>query len=117
VDFYKRYDLTMVEANLKVGSRTSVVNTQLEIGIFWQGINIDPSLGYVGGDGTIGQMQYNVVSEHKDVTGMYRYINMPAGHYQATARWRRTSGTGTMTSDGNDDVWLFLEEKRRQVGF
>lgn len=53
----------------------------------------------------------NAASDHRDVYGMFvPNLTLVGGTYGVTCRWRRVSGTGTLTMDLNDSVSLNVRE-------
>lgn len=55
-------------------------------------------------------LRFDVASAHLPISGFARQSGMPAGDYTLTARWRRTSGTGNVTTDQNDFVMIEADE-------
>jgi hypothetical protein len=53
----------------------------------------------------------NLSNTHADtVGGLTTALTLPAGAYALTARWRRVSGNGTLTVDGNDQITMRVKE-------
>jgi hypothetical protein len=71
---------------------SSVVGTAIEFGMRFNGT-----------DYTVGQFLFNTAGEHHFFGGRF-FIpgGVPAGSYQGRIIWRRTSGTGILTTDSAD---------------
>lgn len=55
-------------------------------------------------------LRFDVTATHLPISGFARSTTMPAGDYTLTARWRRTSGSGVPTQDGNDFTMIEATE-------
>lgn len=78
----------------------SVAGTAIDIGINMNGTD------------TVATNFYLNTTNHTDVpTGVATFTGVAAGSYTVKARIRRTTGTGTLTQDGNDSVLIKIREK------
>jgi hypothetical protein len=83
---------------------------------------VNPTVVEVGGmitlpdattsDQVLFKRAINAASDHRDMSGGITTpgLTLPAGAYTVTARWRRVSGTGTLTMDSNDGVTVWARE-------
>lgn len=99
--FVKKYpaSLTHVKAFLSTGAFSSTTNTGVAF-----------ALAIAGVDRQILSTLINVANAHVYFSGEILLTGLPAGLLSATGRWRRTSGAGTLQSDGSDWTSLTLEE-------
>lgn len=116
--FSKAYDNTFVRVGLTASCFSSVATTR----VFW-GVRLVQTAGvspYGPTDLTMGGFMLNTVNIHTSFTKFKRYLGLadggiPAGTYTVSLRWRRFSGTGTLSADTNDDFALELDERVRAL--
>lgn len=107
VDLTKRRDATVlrVEVSLSLWVATSAP-TVFELAVY-----VASGDGSVGYDEILFHRAMNATSDHRDWTG---WTTTAALHgddtYAVTARWRRVSGTGTLTVDTNDSISMSVRE-------
>lgn len=102
----KYRDVTSLRLSLHFSMRTDVTGTVVEFGLY-----VASSDGGTAYDEIIGKRAINEANSHRDFGGWTDAANLPGGYtYSATARWRRVSGTGQLTSDANDAVYVRIEE-------
>lgn len=103
--FAKQRDLTQLQLGLAVACRSDTNDTTIE----WALMLTFPDAT------TFDQVMFRrytaTIANHLDrVGGLTTNLTLPAGLYSATARWRRVSGSGTPTVDGNDSVTITVKE-------
>jgi hypothetical protein len=113
LSFTKYFDNTYVRMSATVGALATVAATH----IVWA-LRFTPDVGGVGytpTDLTVVNIHINTINSHLPNTGFRRQVNIPAGTYTVALRWRRSAGTGVVTSDANDYYAVELDEGIRQV--
>jgi hypothetical protein len=106
--FNKRYDETAILFTIKVTTWTDVVSppTRMSTGVRVAGtVGTATETDYTAQDLIIDYMEYDVIGDRITAFGSVR-LNMPAGTYDYTARWRRTAGTGQLQITVDD--WTIL---------
>lgn len=102
--FVKKYDATVLEAHATFGCFSTVANT---------GVSIDLQIAYPDGFTLIPapsmKMFLNPAGTHLYTSG-HQIITGPAGNYSVSFVWVRSSGTGTLTCDGNDQQSYTVKE-------
>jgi hypothetical protein len=102
----KYRDATMLRCSLHFSSFSTVASTVVEFAL-----QVTSNDGTVAYDEIIGRRSYNEASSHRDFGGWSDTAAVVGGQgYTATARWRRVSGTGTLTTDGNDACYIRIQE-------
>lgn len=111
INFTKRYDLTAVRVGLVTGMYVSTAPTlvQTAIRIAGQSGTLTAST-FTAYDTLTCHFSFNTALEHGILPGWQREVGMPAGDYTLTARWRRPSGSGTLTNDLNDRTQIEVDE-------
>lgn len=110
ISFKKRYDLTATRFELVTNMSVSVTPTNIATAVRVAGApGTDTALTYTPTDFVITQQVFNQTG-HFPVMGSTRTPAIPSGDYTITARWRRISGTGNLTQDGNDAVNIEVDE-------
>ncbi len=103
----KRYDLTALRLSLISELYVTVAPTVVATAVRVAGLTgTETASIFTPIDFNIGVLNFNAAGTHLAIPGFIRGTNspagFPAGDYTITARWRRISGTGTMTQDSND---------------
>jgi hypothetical protein len=102
----KYRDDTLLRISMGVSMYSTAVTTIIEIAAYVA--STDGSIAY---DQRVIKFGINPANEHTDATGWTTSAPLPGGvGYAVTGRWRRVSGTGTMTTDGNDHCYIRVEE-------
>lgn len=79
-------------------------------------VELAGTIAYPDGVTTVDQVLFhralNTVSLHQDLVGGVTTpgLTLPGGAYSITGRWRRVSGTGTLSYDSNDSTTLWTRE-------
>jgi len=103
--FVKHWDATRVYVAVTGAAYSTVTNT---VAVWGANFN-DPNQATIPSYDTT-TILYNTASEHLSVTN-WRYItDLLAGTYTVKVRWKRTSGTGTVSADTNDRVSINVME-------
>lgn len=102
----KRRDATGLridmEGSMYVTAQPTVVETAVAI------LSFDGTVAY---DETLTKRAFNAASDHRSIAGGATTAALAGGQtYSITARWRRVSGTGTLTVDGNDSMNMRVRE-------
>ncbi|WP_045740863.1 hypothetical protein [Actinoplanes rectilineatus] len=103
--FSKMYDGTYVRLSATFMAMSSGTFTRAG----WA-VRLTPTAGgagYTPTDVPVGFIYFSQASVYGAGSGARRLINVPAGTYTATLRWRRISGTGSITADHN--AWFQVE--------
>jgi hypothetical protein len=109
--FQKRYDDTYVLFQMTMTTQTDIQPTVMQIGIRVSGVaGTDTGDTFTPVEILLSEHEYDIVGNRISPTGFQRYGGMPAGSYDLTARWRRTSGTGKMQATTNDIIVLTATE-------
>lgn len=109
--FTKNFDNTFVRMQVQVQAFVTTAIAKP----FW-GLRLTPTsggVGYTPADISMGGLQINALSTHITYTSMRRITGIPAGTYTVSLRWRRVSGTGTISADTNDAYAVELDERVR----
>ncbi len=109
--FSKIYDATFLRIATIVGGQSSGSFTRAH----WA-LRLTPTAGgdgYTPTDIVCGNIYWSAASVHLQAPGAKRILGVPAGTYQVSLRWRRVSGTGTITADHNDHFAVELDERVR----
>lgn len=109
--FTKYYDNTQVQILGLIGAWVSGSASQLRFGIRFTPLS---GQNYTATDYNLTLLDYNVVNQHLSNAGGDRLTDLPAGDYSWQLRWRRVSGTGTMTTDTHDSFTIFVDEILKQ---
>lgn len=110
----KRYDATMLQLRLHMTTWASVTDTEVQSAVRIEGApGTDAAVTFTPIDVTMGYMQYDATGIRVSLMGQARIINVPAGEYTLTARWRRAAGTGNCLMDSDDLVTLEADEQFR----
>lgn len=112
--FTKFYDLTFVRIGL---SAQAWVNGTTPCKVTWA-VRLTPfdgGEGYTPVDLVMGGININQASTHVHYSQARRFLNIPAGSYTVSLRWRKaaSTGTGTVTADTNDSYAVELDERVR----
>lgn len=116
--FSKAYDNTFVRVGLTASCFTSVAGTRVAWAV--RVVQTAGNTTYGATDLTMGGFVMNAATSHTSVTKFKRYLGLadggiPAGTYTVSLRWRRVSGTGTITADTNDEFAIELDERVRAL--
>jgi hypothetical protein len=106
VDFVKTRDSTA----LRVFVQTSLRAATNAPTTFTIGMHIASLDGTVGYDETVFHRAINVADAHFDYSGWITTSPLVAASYTGTARWLRSTGTGTLTVDTNDSISMHIRE-------
>lgn len=109
--FNKFYDNTFVRIGATVSGYSDAVNTNAE----WA-VRLTPVEGgssYTPADLTVAQIFFNLATLHTSVYATRRVLDVPAGSYTVSMRWRRSSGAGAVRSSADDTYALELDERVR----
>jgi hypothetical protein len=104
VTFTKMRDNTALRIWIGVSLFATVVPTVYHIGMHIASLD-----GLVSYDEDMFHRAVNNVA-HGDSSGWITTGALAAGQYTGTARWLRTSGTGTLTVDSNDSISMHIKE-------
>lgn len=116
--FNKAYDNTFVRVGLTASCFSSVATTR----VVWA-VRVVQTVGasaFGPTDWNMGGFMINTVNVHTSFTKFKRFLGLadggiPAGTYTISLRWRRSSGTGTLSADTNDDFAIELDERVRAL--
>jgi hypothetical protein len=105
-NFAKYRDVTQIQIHINISMYSTVASTVVEIG----GGLIFPDATQT--DLAIFHRAFNAATDHRDIGGGITTpgLTLPAGSYSVVARWRRVSGTGTLTMDANDSCTVWARE-------
>lgn len=99
-------DTTQFRIEIGMVGFTTVANTGFSVGA-----NVLSADGSINTDQLLYQRAWNAAFEHHDWTGgTTTALTLPGGSYTITGRWLRRSGTGTLTMNTDDGVWLKVKE-------
>jgi hypothetical protein len=70
-------------------------------------------VGYSPSDVSLGMVSISDASNHTEHSHARRITSVPSGSYTVSLRWRRVSGTGTLTADIHDPYFLEVDERVR----
>lgn len=116
IAFVKRYDVTMVRVAMASAAFSTAISTSARWAVRFT--PDDPTNPYTPVDILTNYIYWNNASIHLSHRHAGRSIDLPAGSYTITVRWRRSSGSGTVTTDSNDMYSLeFDEAVRTSFGF
>jgi hypothetical protein len=108
VTFTKLYDNTAIEIQHTCGGFADIGQTKLRWGIrFTQTRGNTP---YTPIDYQTCYLDFSVANMHLSNTTVHPITLVPAGTYTVTTRWKRTGGTGTGSTSGDDIYSLTLRE-------
>lgn len=103
---FKVKDVTQFQIRIGISGFTTVANTGFSVGA-----NIENSDGSINTDVTLYQRAFNAAFEHHDWTGGVKTaLTLPSDSYAITGRWLRRSGTGTLTMNSDNGVWIHVKE-------
>ena len=95
--FTKLYDLTQVRLGMSAAAFSTAVNT---IGRWALRLTPqDPGNTYTPVDLQLSHVAWNAANEHKGGYAEKWVADIPAGAYTCQIRWKRNSGTGTITTN------------------
>jgi hypothetical protein len=98
--FVKYYDATQVRLAMIGSCYSTATSTSVRYGIRFNGV--DYHMGYTA---------FSIANNRiPSVAGWQRVDGIPAGEYTLTARWRRNSGTGTLTTSTDDLICMEADE-------
>jgi hypothetical protein len=111
IQFIKQYDESTVVVKLTIGLRVpSVTDTIGKTAFRISGTpGTETETLYTAADFESSHIVFNTANKHEILPGS-THVALDAGDYTFTARWRRVSGTGTLTSDSNDLLIWHVEE-------
>ncbi len=109
--FTKVYDATVLWVTQMWQGYPSATVTGAEYGV--RLAQVSGSTSYTSTDVAVGRAFINTAGIHGGSTGVERIFNVPAGVYTVSYRIRRFVGTGTLTSDQNDQVYIRMDERVR----
>lgn len=103
----KYRDDSLLRVQADVSLYATVVSTVVEIAAY-----VASADGTVGYDEVLFRRAINEANSHRDMGGgSETAVGYVGGQgYSVTLRWRRVSGTGTLTSDTNDSAMLRVDE-------
>jgi hypothetical protein len=106
VTLLKVLDSTQLRIEIGSSMWSTAVNTAFSVGANL--VNADSTINT---DITLYQRTINAASQHGDWTGgVETALVLPGGAYTVTGRWLRRSGTGTLTMNADDGVWIKVKE-------
>jgi hypothetical protein len=105
ITFVKLRDATVLRIYVALSLYTTVAAT-----VFHIGFHIASLDGLISYDEDVFHRAINTANAHADYSGWITTGALAAGSYTGTARWLRTSGTGTMTTDSNDSISTRVQE-------
>jgi hypothetical protein len=104
--FVKARDSTQLQIRLNLSCRSATAAST--IGEFGLLITFPDATTL---DQVVFRRVFNTADAHQDMSaGLTTNLTLPAGPYGLTARWRRVSGSGTLTVDVNDSVTMGVKE-------
>lgn len=108
VTFTKLYDNTSIEIQHTCGGFADVGQTKVRWGVrFTQTRGNTP---YTALDYQTCYIDFSVANMHMSHTSLHSISLVPAGTYTVTTRWKRTGGTGIISTSGDDLYSLALRE-------
>jgi hypothetical protein len=105
VEFVKNRDNTFLRIWVGLSLYATVANT-----VFHIGMHLASNDGAISYDEDMYHRAINEANSHRDSSGWITTGALAANSYTATARWLRTSGTGTLTTDSNDSISMHIIE-------
>lgn len=111
----KRYDATALRVRLVATFWGSVVDDVARTGVRTVGTpGTLTATTWTASDTVGGKMEIDAAFVRVTVVTDFRMIDVPAGDYTFTARWRRDSGTGELRMVDKDLVELSVDEMFRR---
>lgn len=106
ITIFKAKDVTQFQIMIGMSGFTTVANAGFSVGA-----NVMNSDGTINTDITLYQRAFNSAFEHHDWTGgLTTALVLPSDAYTITGRWLRRSGTGTLTMNSDNGVWIHVKE-------
>ncbi|AGL19493.1 hypothetical protein [Actinoplanes sp. N902-109] len=114
--FRKLHAATAVRVAVQVSMYSTAATTKAMLGVRITGTVATDGSAYDSGDVDVLPTAYlfNAANDHRPVAGAIRHVGMPPGDYSVQIRWKRISGSGTLTVDTNDGFLVEVDEIRRQ---
>lgn len=109
--FVKMFDVTFVRIGLTAGGYSSAANTEVRFGV--RLTPDDSSSTYTASDYPMNRIFFNQVNTHVPSYHPEREIDIPAGSYTVSMRWRRSAGAGNVFVDTGDTLGIELDERVR----
>lgn len=110
--FDKAFDNTYVRMDMEASAfALTSANTGVRWGLRWT--PVVTSKPYTASVYSMNSQFFNATSVHETCHYNARPIDIPAGRYEVQACWRRTSGSGGLTSDNADMYTIELDEAVR----
>jgi hypothetical protein len=110
--FTKLFDETFVRIGMTTSCFSTATSTRARFAMLLT--PDDSSSTYVPTDYATTQMHFNVANQHMSAYGLTRRFDIPAGTYTCQTRWRRISGTGSISADDADLFHLEVDEQVSQ---
>lgn len=102
----KYRDATLLRIDIWLSMYVTAQPTVIEIGA-----SVASFDGTVDIDLFTSRRSFNAANDHRDVAGGVTTDALAGGQtYEVTARWRRISGTGVLTTDANDSITMRVRE-------
>jgi hypothetical protein len=111
--FTKIYDGTYVRFATSAGCYTTATATTVHFAL--RLTPTDPLNPYAATDHSTSFIYFNTASQHMSHYGTVRSPDVPHGGYTVQLRWRRGSGSGTLTMDAGDSFHIEVDEGVRQL--
>jgi hypothetical protein len=103
---FKVKDATKLRVKMGLSIWATAVNTS-----FKAGIHISNSDLSISTDVTLFERAMNPATQHADFTGgLTLSLTLPSASYLIVGRWLRNGGTGTLTMNTDDGVWIEVKE-------
>lgn len=114
--FQKLHTATALRIGIGMSAYSTATATPMRIGARITGTSFE-GVSYDSGDMDVKHFNFNESNSHRDFSGVIRTFDngIPPGDYSLAVRWRRVSGSGTITTDSNDWYWVEIDEIRRQA--
>lgn len=103
---FKVKDSTKLRITLGLSIWATAVNTSFKAGIHISNADLSVST-----DVTLFERSMNPATQHADFTGGQTLnLTLPSASYLITGRWLRNGGSGTLTMNTDDGVWINAKE-------
>lgn len=103
--FVKRWDTTNITVKIFASGYTDVADTRIEMGV-----KATETSTAVTSTVDICRLRLNPANTHLHFGGIVPLAGYAAGTYLLRAQWKRSSGTGTLHMDGEDQVFIGADE-------
>jgi hypothetical protein len=110
--FNKRYDGTYIRIGMTASCYAETNTATMFFALRFS--PTDTTTGYTATDYTTNYIFHHSTLEHRTNTAFRRILSVPAGYYLVQARWRKSSGSGTLKADAQDLFSIEIDEGIRE---